>query len=592
MSKIKKIFAVFSALAIAAGVNVSAAETADTQKAIIAVIYSDGKLSGMYTDSQADFSNIKKNNSDTVKLYSYDTADGLQKVSAADIDKLRFPDVSFPDASPEDSADTTEGVHDPTIFKDPVSHKYYAYSTHNLVFESEDLINWEKHDYTKTLTVPEKAKAFIDANYEGTEANGTYWAPDIYYKEDDEYPYWFYLSTSCGLGGRNSVISLVKAKSPGLWDGETVDAGVVIASKEEDGYNTNAIDANIYTDTDGKTYIIWGSFWRGIHAAELDADTGRVKGVDYTSDETILSSCKSFGSRMFSSPSGAVGPEGPYVVHNDDTGYTYMFVSYGWLGTNYNIRVARTDKTFSEILSGKDAHRQLADHKGRLVGTTFADQVKEGGKIDELWGYKMSGSFQLGGGQEYVGSGHNSVFRDDDGQWYLVQHCRKVYDAVAYLQVKKILWTPDGWPVISPMVYAGEKEQIIPEPMLYGTWDLASAGHTILREGVTDVSQGNAYKGTDLPVHSSEIVLKSDGTIANGIGSWEFDGDHTVTLSFAKDGDESKYEFYKSGDVMTMYVLTGYDKEQRESAIVMTGTNQDSEASFAKKSNASVFSTP
>ena len=38
----------------------------------------------------------------------------------------------------------------------------------------------------------------------------------------------------------------------------------------------------------------------------------------------------------------------------------------------------------------------------------------------------MSGSFQLGDGIEYVGSGHNSVFQDDDDQWYLVQHCRKV----------------------------------------------------------------------------------------------------------------------------------------------------------------------
>lgn len=69
----------------------------------------------------------------------------------------------------------------------------------------------------------------------------------------------------------------------------------------------------------------------------------------------------------------------------------------------------------------------------------------------------MSGSFQLGDGIEYVGSGHNSVFQDDDGQWYLVQHCRKVADAVAYLQVKKILWTEDGWPV-SHLLYMRVKK--------------------------------------------------------------------------------------------------------------------------------------
>ncbi|MDY3971189.1 MAG: family 43 glycosylhydrolase [Clostridia bacterium] len=513
--------------------------------------------------------------------------------STVDYDAGYLPvsDVSFPDAAPADSAATTEGAHDPTIFKDPVSHHYFAYSSHNLVFESEDLVNWEKHDYTRTVTVPEKAKTFIANNYSGTTANGTYWAPDILYKEGDEYPYWFYLSTSCGLGGRNSVISLVKAKSPGLWDGETQDCGVVVASKENSNYNTNAIDANIFTDSDGKTYFIWGSFWKGIHMAELNADTGLVKGVDYTSDATILSSCQKFGTRMYSTPAGVAGPEGPYTVYNEDTGYRYMFTSYGWLGTNYNIRIARTDKTFAEVLENSAPHRLLLDQQDRPVGTTYADQVKEGGTLSELWGYKMSGSFQLGDGIEYLGSGHNSVFKDDDGSWYLVQHCRKVADAVAFLQVKKILWTEDGWPVISPLVYAGEKEQAIPEKMLYGTWDLSSVGHTIFAEGVTDVSKSGAYKGSDLPVHSSEIILQADGTLGNDLGTWEYDGNHTVTLNFEADGDEEKYEFYKNGDIMKLFVLTGYDKDKRESAIVMTGTDQNSIASFAKKKSAVAQST-
>ena len=268
-----------------------------------------------------------------------------------------------------------------------------------------------------------------------------------------------------------------------------------------------------------------------------------------------------------------------------------MFTSYGWLGTNYNLRVARTDKTFSTILSNKDPHKQLLDQKYRPVGATYSDQVKEGGSLDELWGYKMSGSFQLGDGIEYVGSGHNSVFQDDDGQWYLVQHCRKVADAVAYLQVKKILWTEDGWPVISPLVYAGEKEQEIPKEMIYGTWDLSSVGHTIMRDDVTDVSKSAAYKGTDLPVHSSQIILQPDGTIGNGIGTWEYDNDYTVTLKFNVDGDDTNYEFYQMGDTMKLFVMTGYDKDKRESAIIMTGTDQNGVASFAKKSNAVSQST-
>ena len=141
-------------------------------------------------ESSITIENVKTSDTDTVKAYIWDSAESLRpaesnvaslsvmdksefavdivpdnntayyKVTLSDItnpDKpvdydagyLPAADVLFPDASPADSASTTEGIHDPTIFKDPVSKKYFAYSSHNLVFESEDLINWTKHDYTK-----------------------------------------------------------------------------------------------------------------------------------------------------------------------------------------------------------------------------------------------------------------------------------------------------------------------------------------------------------------------------------------------------------------------------------------------------------
>lgn len=500
-----------------------------------------------------------------------------------DAGRISKSDVIFPSPSPADSADTTEGVHDPSVFKDPVSGKYYVYSTHNLIFESSDLINWKKYDYTDTISVPESARNFRIRNFDLDDAP-TYWAPDIYYKADDEYPYWFYLSVS-GFGSIQSAISLVKAKTPLLWGGEYKDCGVVIASDK--GFDANCIDANIYTETDGNVYFFWGSFSKGIYVAQLDADTGFIKGVDYTNDQTLLATSKTVGTRMYAVPKGVVGPEGAYVIYNEDTGYRYMFVSCGYLGTNYNIRVARTDVSFTDILSKGNTHTFLLDHQGRRVGTSYAEQDD----TSELWGYKMSGSFQLGDGIEYLGSGHNSVFQDDDGSWYLVQHCRKVADGIAYLQVKKILWTEDGWPVISPMVYSGETEQQIPEDMLYGTWDLSSVGQSVFADGVSDVSARDAYRGCDMPVHSSKIILSSNGTIANGLGYWAFNGYNIVTLNFTKDGDNSENEYFQNGDTMTLYVLAGYDKDKQEPALVMTGTDQNSVTQFAKKDNAVSEST-
>ena len=76
------------------------------------------------------------------------------------------------------------------------------------------------------------------------------------------------------------------------------------------------------------------------------------------------------------------------------------------------------------------------------------------------------------------------------------------------------------------------------------------------------MSKSAAYKGTDLPVHSSQIILQPDGTIGNGIGTWEYDNDYTVTLKFNVDGDDTNYEFYQMGDTMKLFVMTGYDKDK------------------------------
>lgn len=535
-------------------------------------------------NGEESIATIPEGESDTYTV-TFDDADNIFATvtdgdKVYDAGRIYKSDTEFPKYSPADSADTTEGVHDPTIFHDPVGGKYWVYSTHNQVFESEDLINWSKHDYTQIITVPEKSREFIEKNYTDTQVNETYWAPDILYvPEDKEHPYWFYLSISCGLGGRNSVIDLVKSDSPGLWDGKYEDCGVVLASVENREYNTNAIDANIYTDTDGKRYFIWGSFWRGIHAAELN-DDGTVKGIDYKNDQTILESSKQFGKRLFSTPGGVSGPEGPFMVNNIDTGYRYMFTSYGWLGTNYNIRIARAplSQSMESIINGENPHHQFRDAQDRMVGTTYADQSDK----SELWGYKMIGSYQLCGGQTFYGNGHCSVMQDNDGNWYYVEHARKVPDAVAYLQVHKMLWTEDGWPVVSPMVYAGEQIQDIPETLIYGTWDLSSVGHTIMKKGVHDVSKC-ASSDTDLPVGSSEITLMPNGKIAGNKGTWQFDGKHTVTLTFTQNGDEDLNEYYSSGDVMELYVMTGFDKEAQEQTVIMTGLDQNHIAQFMQK---------
>lgn len=525
--------------------------------------------------------------------------------------------ISAPVAAPADSDSTTNGAHDPSIVKFPNDDTYYVYSSHHLLFTSEDLINWKKYDFTNinAATMSPKSNTFINNNYKNTTMNGTYWAPDVIYvpDRDAEHPYWMYISLSCGLGGMNSVISLVKSNNPLFWadaSSDIIDAGVVFATKDNNSNKTNSIDANIYVDTDGTEYFIWGSFWGGIQAAKLRND-GFVEGLDYSSDTALLNSCKNFGTSVFTQKRGVAGPEGGWMINHGD--YRYVFGSYAWLGSNYNTRVVRSPLSTS---FGTDTDTQMLDANGVVMGKEYS-RSSGSVKPSEITGYKLIGSYRLGDGSDkltendvnswyypresgdahvYYGPGHNSVINVGDETFY-VSHTRKdAVEGAATLQVRKALFTADGWPVVSPVTYAGEVEQKLPVEMLLGTYDLASVGVTKFAPGDSDAINENftnhsGNRNYDLPIISSKVTLNSDGTMADGLGTWTFDGDHTITLTFAKDGDTAKDEYYKSGDVMTLYALYGYDKDEAEPVIALTGTDQKHITQLAKKSMAQVYRT-
>lgn len=621
-----------------------------------------------------------------------------QQYSTSEI-SITADDFINPVTAPADSNETTNGAHDPSIVQFPNDDTYYVYSSHHLIFTSKDLINWKKYDFTnKTVQqISPKTYNFITNNYTNTTCNGTYWAPDVIYVPRDSHPYWMYISVSCGLGGRNSAISLMKSDNPLFWadsSSDIIDAGVVYATKESNSYVTNAIDANIYFDSNSnKPYFVWGSFWGGIQSAEMNGSIseapyarqfeydgeqafisaengaaviaasynengaltaakiyniakgensvavdakkgdklfawdninsmqpvveysltvtgdegnkrteyngdGFLSAINYTSDSTILSTSASTKNSIFTQKNGVAGPEGAWMFEHN--GYRYAFTSYGWLGSNYNTRVARSS------LSEPFASSKLVDANGVDMSTEYS---KGGLTKDKISGYKMAGSFRLGDGSDtmlendsndfyyprsaddahiYYGLGHNSAITADNGETFYVSHVRKdAVEGAAVLQTRKMLFTQDGWPVINPISYAGEKEQTLPKNMIAGTYDLASVGVTKMNGNEISNNWSNGHSGNrnyDLPVISSKVTLLPDGTMANGLGTWEFDGNYTVTLKFTANGDETKDEFYKSGDVMTMYALLSYDKDEEDYVLALTGTNQNHITQMARKS--------
>ena len=204
----------------------------------------------------------------------------------------------------------------------------------------------------------------------------------------------------------------------------------------------NAIDANpVREEETGEYYLVYGSFWGGIRLLHLDAKTGLPDEEGYG---------KVLACRARKSCDTAI--EGPYVHYNKETGYYYLFVSYDSLTNVYNVRVGRSRK-----LEGP-----YVDHNGRHMDdmTYPANHV----------GLKITTGYSLKKGSGFLALGHNSVLETENG-WFLVCHARYESDPrLPTLNVRRMVFDEEGWPSVSPCLYAGEGEEIVPEAELCGSY--------------------------------------------------------------------------------------------------------------------------
>ncbi len=329
-------------------------------------------------------------------------------------------------------------THDPAIYQDETTGYYYIYGTNAICQKSKDLIHWEMVG----KVIPEPSR---DAEeWVGTK---NIWAPDIV-KVGDEYR--LYASNS-SWGVRQSCIFLAVADNP---EGPFEPRQIVLKTSNE--VNANAIDANIITDVKtGEMYMLYGSFWGGCHIIKLDKETG-------------LAAEGGLGICLASRPSWlSTAVEGPYMIYNPDTDYYYLFVSYGSLKTDYQIRVGR-----SKYVTGP-----FVDHNGKEMTDPFDPGNNIG--LMQMCGYSWND------GTAYMGPGHNSVLHDKDGSWYMVCHIReKNYKDTnkmepSTMQIRKMFWTKAGWPVVSPEPYAGEIDQEIPLEEVLGKYERINLAYSL-----------------------------------------------------------------------------------------------------------------
>ncbi|KAH8588943.1 glycoside hydrolase, family 43 [Bisporella sp. PMI_857] len=159
------------------------------------------------------------------------------------------------------------------------------------------------------------------------------WAPDVRLVGST---YILYYSVST-FGSQNSAIGY--ATSGTMEYGSWTDHGATgIASSSSKAYN--AIDANLVTDTSGKYYMNFGSFWGDIYQAPMNSAGTAVSSSAYQISYTS---------------SGSHAREGSFMFYR--SGYYYLFWSEGICcgydttkpaaGAEYQIKVCRSTSVSS-----------------------------------------------------------------------------------------------------------------------------------------------------------------------------------------------------------------------------------------------------
>lgn len=410
-------------------------------------------------------------------------------------------------------------THDPSIIK--VKDYYYTFSTdasygnmHKLgiqIRKSKDLITWEyvgtafenfEQDCSEVI---EYAKLDV-SKHEGL------WAPDIVYV-DGVYRLYYSAST---FGSSRSCIGLAESKKI---EGPYVHKGIVYESQANAVTKPNAIDPSIVEDKEGNMYMSFGSFFGGIFILPLENSTGFIK--------EGAKEIKIAGGRGSSI-------EGPYIIYSEETNYYYLFVSYGSLSSDYNVRVGRAKEVTGPY---EDANGNSLDN------LAIGNEEKIGTKI--MGGYTFLSDPGVVQSKGYMAPGHNSVLKEN-GAYYMIHHTRTyaLPHYWFYMNVRGMSFNKFGWPVIYPNRYYGEELEDI----------LNIEGSYAIIEHFSDSND---------KAHKSKRVELLDGKITGALtGSYQI-------------YDDYKIEIIIDGSLYDGVILKQYDWEREREVIAFTIMNEE-----------------
>lgn len=415
-------------------------------------------------------------------------------------------------------------VHDPSIIK--ADGKYYIFGSHMSTAVSEDLRTWTsigdgykvKDPIYYELMGNDEAFAYAGSKKSviPTDDRGWHvWAPDVIYNEATGLYYLYFCTSSTWNASNLCYATSENIDGPYEWKGALIYSGFTAETldstdvteyvdketakdtyiKKSNEYNydkyPNAIDPTVLYDEDGRLWMGYGSWSGGMYLLELDPETGEV--IHPEADEANRVDTY-FGKRLMGGNHTSM--EGPYILYDEQSGYYYLFVSYGGLAREggYQIRVFR-----SETIDG-----DYVDMNGEFpLDTQNMEQAP--------YGLKLSGNYYLPSLEmAYMATGHNSAFIDDDGRKYIVNHTRfdnKTEDHEP--RVHQFIVNEEGWPCMLPY---------------------ATDGETVSQSGYEMADMAGRYyvinQGTSIDANIAEpfiLYLQEDGNVyGDGVtGTWE-----------------------------------------------------------------------
>jgi arabinan endo-1,5-alpha-L-arabinosidase len=494
-------------------------------------------------------------------------------------------------------------VHDPSIVKK--GDTYYIFGSHIEAAKSKDLISWDT--FSNGYTTPDNelygdlsknlAGSFEWAGENDSDSKGGFavWAPDVFWNEDyinkdgSKGTYMIYYSASStyirsaiGIAVSQNIEGPYEYVDTVIYSGftkaESYDANSKVNKKwtntnlqdlidngtikgpNDDWFNINgsyanstypnAIDANLFYDKEGKLWMTYGSWSGGIFVLEIDKATGLpiYPGKDgKTKDGRLID--RYFGTKI----AGGYGKsgEGPYIVYDKNTGYYYLYVTYGWLGADggYNMRLFRS----------KSPNGPYLDAKGQ--GAVLPSNTD-----NSPYGIKIMGNFLFerkvgdpgtGIGVGYLSPGHNSVYLDSKtGQQFLVFHSRFPETGEMHeVRVHQMFMNKDGWPVVAPYRYTGETIKKVNRKDLIGEYKF--------------INQGKDYSAK---IEKSIFIrLNKNNTISGDVsGTWKKTG-------------HNKAEITVNGNTYDGVFVRGWDPTSERFVMIFTAISEEGVSVWGSK---------